>query len=252
MNIKKHIPNAITSGNLVCGCFAIVSAMHNNLVWTAYFVGIALILDYFDGFVARLLKVGGELGKQLDSLADVVTFGVVPGMVIFQMIRYPHVIPVGNGVPETAISPTIYFISLIAFLIPVFSAMRLAIFNIDTRQTSSFIGVPTPANAMLICSLPLIGVYQPELFGCNLNTIIYDIYFLVGLTLVMSYLLVAELPLFALKFKNFKWADNKIRFVFLIISLVLLILFHFIAIPIIIFLYILLSIINNIKNKNEI
>ena len=252
MNIKKHIPNAITCGNLLCGCLAIVCAFHDNLVGSAYLVGIALILDYFDGFVARLLKVGGELGKQLDSLEDVVTFGVVPGIVMFQLMNMYQIAE--NSSSE--ISPSLLFFHqysvYLAFLIPVFSAMRLAIFNIDTRQTSSFIGVPTPANAMLICSLPLISSFQPNILGFDVNHIIGNIYFLLALTMIMSYLLVAELPLFALKFKNFKWADNKIRFVFLIISVILLILFQFIAIPFIIFLYIVLSIINNKKNKNEI
>jgi CDP-diacylglycerol--serine O-phosphatidyltransferase len=139
----------------------------------------------------------------------------------------------------------------IAFLITIFSAVRLAKFNIDTRQTSSFIGVPTPANSILICSLPLIQHFQAEIAGVNLNVVINNVYFLIGLSLLMSYLLVAELPLFALKFKNFGWPDNKIRYSFLIISLILLILFQFIAIPFIIFLYIVLSVINNIYNRNN-
>ena len=147
----------------------------------------------------------------------------------------------------------LYFIAFIAFLIPVFSALRLAKFNIDIRQTSSFIGVPTPANAILICSLPLINNYPPSfLANYDISNITYNLYFLISLTIIMSYLMVAELPLFALKFKNFGWTDNKIRYAFLISSLLLLIVFHFIAIPIIIFLYIVLSIINNIKTKNEI
>jgi CDP-diacylglycerol--serine O-phosphatidyltransferase len=229
MKIKNHIPNAITSGNLLCGCLAVVSAFHGNLIWSAYFVGIAAVLDFFDGFAARLLKVGGEMGKQLDSLADMVTFGVVPSVVMFQLL---------NSCTDGS------WIPYIAFSIAVFSALRLAKFNIDTRQTTSFIGVPTPANAILICSLPLTFNEEGKL-------LILNSYFLIGLTLLMSYLLVAELPLFALKFKNFGWPDNKIRYSFLIISLILLILFQFIAIPFIIFLYIILSIISNIYNRNK-
>ncbi len=243
MNIKKNIPNAITCGNLLCGCLAIVFAFHNNLVWSAYLVGIAAVLDFFDGFAARLLKVGGEMGKQLDSLADMVTFGVVPGVVMFQLINFS----IYHGISDNS-----NYIPYAAFLIPIFSALRLAKFNIDTRQTSSFIGVPTPANAILICSFPLINSFQPSFFNYGVITISENVYFLIGLTLSMSFLMVAELPLFALKFKTFKWADNQMRYMFLIISVLLLILFQFIAIPFIIFLYILLSIINNKTNKNEI
>ena len=254
MNIKRHIPNAITCGNLLCGCLAIVAAFNNNLVWSAYLVGIAAVLDFFDGFAARILKVGGEMGKQLDSLADVVTFGVVPGVVMYEFIlNYQvHFTDKSYEIPNQNLVTFYLYSSYIAFLIPIFSAIRLAKFNLDTRQTSSFIGVPTPANSILICSLPLINHFQPTFLGLNIINITNNIYFLISLTIIMSYLLVAELPLFALKFKNFKWADNKIQYVFLISSLLLLIVFHFIAIPIIIFLYIVLSIINNRINKNEI
>jgi len=250
MNIKKHIPNAITCGNLFCGCLAIVAAFKGNLVMSAYLVGIAAVLDFFDGFVARLLKVGGELGKQLDSLADMVTFGVVPGMVMFQMLAPEVQINIHDT--QFIFSRSEYY-QYAGFIITIFSCLRLAKFNIDTRQTNSFIGVPTPANTILICSLPLIQHFQPTAFGRNEMTILVlnNTYFLLGVTLLMSYLLVAELPLFALKFKNFGWADNKIRYSFLIISVILLILFQFIAIPFIIFLYIVLSIISNLTNKTK-
>jgi CDP-diacylglycerol--serine O-phosphatidyltransferase len=249
MNLKKHIPNAITSANLFCGCIAIVAAFKGNLVMTAYLVGIAAVLDFFDGFAARLLKVGGEMGKQLDSLADMVTFGVVPGIVLFQLMSAS---PVLNGKPTVLLANDIgsYWL-LLSFLITIFSALRLAKFNIDTRQTNSFIGVPTPANSILICSIPLINKFQSEISGFQIYTITGNIYFLVGLTLLMSYLLIAELPLFALKFKNFGWKDNKIRFSFLIISILLLIVFQFIAIPFIIFLYIVLSVVHNLMNKTQ-
>lgn len=231
MNIKKHIPNSITCGNLVCGCLAIVAAFNGDLVISTYWVGLAAVLDFFDGFTARLLNVHSEIGKQLDSLADMVTFGVVPGIIMYHLILQSC----------AAIGCTNSYSAYIAFLIPVFSALRLAKFNIDTRQTSSFIGVPTPANAILICSLPLIQLFQPEIMGFGVSAIIGNKYFLTIVTLLMSYLMVAELPLFALKFKNFTWNDNKIRYSFLLISLLLLILLKFIAIPLIIFLYIVLS-----------
>ncbi len=257
MNIKKHIPNAITCGNLFCGCLAIVSAFNGNLVASAYLVGIAAVLDFFDGFAARILKVSGELGKQLDSLADMVTFGVVPGVVMFQLLGQAWW---GMHMDGAAFNPELNahlakyypYIAFIPFLITIFSAIRLAKFNIDTRQTNSFIGVPTPANSILICSLPLIQAFQSTLFGFDFNAIITNVYFLLGLSILMSYLLVAELPLFALKFKNFGWADNKLRFSFLIISVLLIALLHFVAIPFIIFLYIVLSVINNMYTKNKI
>ncbi|MES2593577.1 MAG: CDP-diacylglycerol--serine O-phosphatidyltransferase [Bacteroidota bacterium] len=243
ISIKKHIPNTITSGNLLCGCLAIVSAFNGDLVWSAYLVGIAAVLDFFDGFTARLLNVHSEIGKQLDSLADMVTFGVVPGILLFKMLLSSCTIDCGirEGI--------FFYLPYIAFLIPIFSAIRLAKFNIDTRQSSSFIGVPTPANAILICSLPLIQSFQHYIGNFNVDLIIGNVWFLVALSVVMSFLMIAELPLFALKFKNFGWPDNKIRYSFLIISILMLILFQFIAIPFIIFLYVILSAANNSFNK---
>lgn len=265
MNIKKHIPNSITCGNLLCGCLAITAAFNGSLVLSAYFVGLAAVLDFFDGFTARLLNVHSEIGKQLDSLADMVTFGVVPGIIVFKMILLSLVgsdihlahnlykgllnmeISVFREASQHGITNfSVLILPVIAFIIPIFSALRLAKFNIDTRQTNSFIGVPTPANAVLICSLPLIADSQPFLMGTDLRPLLYNIYFLGGLAIVMSFLLVAEIPLFALKFKNFGWADNKIRYSFLLTSLILLFLFKFIAIPFIIFLYIILSVVNTI------
>jgi CDP-diacylglycerol--serine O-phosphatidyltransferase len=213
---------------------------------SAFLVGIAAVLDFFDGFAARLLKVSGELGKQLDSLADMVTFGVVPGVVMYKMLS-PEANYEFDGASFMISRPE--NLQYLGFLITIFSALRLAKFNIDTRQSDSFIGVPTPANSILICSLALIQHYQPVVAGIHTFVIINNSIFLVSLTILMSYLLVAELPLFALKFKNFGWADNKIRFSFLIISVILLILFQFIAIPFIIFLYIVLSVINNVMKK---
>jgi CDP-diacylglycerol--serine O-phosphatidyltransferase len=253
MNIKKHIPNLLTCGNLFCGCLAITSAFNGNLIGTAYLVGIAAVLDFFDGFVARLLKVGGELGKQLDSLADMVTFGVVPGVVMYHLLGHSWLemykdyqnCQTAESNWSSSIHSYYFYIQYIPFLITIFSCIRLAKFNVDTRQTNSFIGLPTPANTILICSIPMINEFQPNIIGFNLLTITQNVYFLIGITLIMSYLLVAEIPLFAMKFKNFGWPNNRIRYSFLIISLVLLILFHFIAIPFIIFLYILLSVISN-------
>ena len=261
MNIKKNIPNAITSGNLLCGCLAIVKAFEGDLVWAAYLVGIALILDFFDGFTARLLNVSSPIGKDLDSLADMVTFGVVPGIVMFKMIETTRILNMSvgmeiPGVASVANENSIYWPSYFAFVIPVFSAIRLAKFNNDSRQSDSFIGLPTPANAMVICALPLIfnidrsflsKEYLSEFAGFILNP-----YVLCFISCLLSLLLVAELPLIALKFKNFGWPDNKIRFVFLGLSVVFLAVFQFAGIPIVIILYILLSIVNNLFLKKKV
>jgi len=249
MQIKKHIPNAITCGNLICGCFAIVSAFNGNLVLSGYLVLIAAVLDFFDGFFARLLKVISPIGKELDSLADVVTFGVVPGIVMFQMISnsnsnlamYLSVMHSGAWY-ETPIPG---YVSYIAFAITLFSALRLAKFNVDPSQSDNFIGVPTPANAILICSLPLvIDQITPQEIDMSMAItaafsfvshsvpneflpliVLHNSYFLIGITILMSYLLISSISLFALKFKNYSWTDNKIRYLFLIISLILFIVF---------------------------
>lgn len=241
MNLKKHIPNAITCGNLLCGCLAIVKCFEGNLVWAAYLVGIATVLDFFDGFAARLLKVSSAIGKDLDSLADMVTFGVVPGIIMFKLIGFAQIIAL-NFNPNTANS--IFSIQLFAFIIPVFSAIRLAKFNNDVRQAESFIGLPTPANAIFISSLPLIITSNGQ-FSFNESHYLFLMqpYILCVLCFALSFLLVAPLPLFSLKFKHFKWKDNQLRFVFLALSVVLLISLQFIGIPLIIILYILLSLV---------
>lgn len=239
MNIKKHIPNAITCCNLLCGCLAIVQIFAGNLVLAAYLVGLAAIFDFFDGFVARLLKVSSSIGKDLDSLADMVTFGVVPGFVVFQLLRTGIEIYNQN---HTAISQDIAFI---AFMIPILSAVRLAKFNNDTRQAESFIGLPTPANAILIAAFPLILEYGN--FEFILNPI-----FLCIVSIGLSLLLIAEIPLFALKFKHFGWKDNEIRYIFLGMSLLLLVALQFIGIPLIIILYVVMSLINNMAKRKAI
>ena len=240
--IKRNIPNTITCGNLLCGCLAIVQAFNGNLIWAAYLVGIAAVLDFFDGFTARLLHVSSPIGKDLDSLADMVTFGVVPGVVMFQLLKV-SILFITN-------QPTWLYVPYIAFLIPVFSGIRLAKFNNDVRQTESFIGVNTPANSMLICSLPLI-IGTGEQSESALAAFILNPYLLIGITIVMSFLLVSELPIFSFKFKSFGWAGNEIRYVFLIMAIILLFMLRFVAIPLIIILYILMSIINNLITKSK-
>jgi CDP-diacylglycerol--serine O-phosphatidyltransferase len=245
MNIRKHIPNTITCGNLFCGCLALVKAFEGDLIQAAYFVGIALVLDFFDGFTARMLKVSSAIGKDLDSLADMVTFGVVPGVMMFKMISGTLMNGIIEGAPSQVPFPA-YF----AFIITVFSCIRLAKFNNDTRQSDSFIGLPTPANTMVICSLPLIMHFQPNVFA-DMN-MISNPWFLIIFSCIMSFLLVSEIPLFALKFKSFNWKGNKLVYVFLMVSAALLLTLHFVAIPLIIILYILISIVNNIFLKKKV
>ena len=241
--IRQNIPNAITCGNLLCGCLAIVQAFEGDLVLAAYLVGIAAVLDFFDGFAARMLKVSSPIGKDLDSLADMVTFGVVPGILLFKMVDLSILANenFNNYIPH---------LRYLAFIIPVFSAIRLAKFNNDARQIESFIGLSTPANAILICSFPLIieSLNNTQSFLMfNPYSLIFTPYNLLITAFVLSFLLIAPLPLFSLKFKSFGWKGNEIRFLFLLLSLILLITLQFVGIPLIIVLYVLMSIVNNIN-----
>lgn len=233
LNVIKHIPNAITSLNLVCGCLSILSALQGELTQASVFIGVAAILDFFDGFVARALRAYSEIGKQLDSLADVVSFGVAPGMIFFTL----------SGQQFSAEHLSVE--TFIPFLIPVFSAIRLAKFNIDTRQSDSFIGVPTPANAMFIASIPL--VIQQNSYG--MSVVFESPYFLMIFPFVSAYLLVAELPLLALKFKSFGWKGNEYRFVLILTSVLSVILFQYLGVAIAILFYVLISVIHNLVRK---
>jgi CDP-diacylglycerol---serine O-phosphatidyltransferase len=222
------IPNFITLGNLLCGCLGIMFVFEGDLKMASYCIFLALILDFFDGFVARLLKSASEIGKELDSLADVVSFGVLPAFMLFSVLKNTYQI--------------FEYQHYVALVLALASALRLAKFNIDTRQSDSFIGVPTPANGMIIAALPFI-ISETGLFA----EICTNTYVLLAYALIMSYLLNAELPLFALKFKDFSWAKNNFRFIFLMFSLVLLALFKIAALPLIILSYILLSVFLNMK-----
>lgn len=216
--ITRHIPNFLTCCNLFCGCIGVVFVVNGNLTAAAYFVWIACVFDFFDGFAARMLKVSSPIGKELDSLADMVSFGLLPAVVMYRMLLE---------------SNTHEYLPYVAFSIAVFSALRLAIFNIDETQSDSFKGLPTPANALFITSLPL-------LTG-GIALALFEPWILCVIVAVSSYLLVSGIPLFALKFKSFTWKENKIRFTFLILSVLLLAWLKIAAIPIIILLYVALS-----------
>jgi CDP-diacylglycerol---serine O-phosphatidyltransferase len=217
------LPNFITLGNLLCGCLGIIMVLNSEFENASLLMLVALILDFLDGFVARLLKISSEIGKQLDSLADVVTFGVLPSLIIYKLLENAHLEP--------------SYLKYIAFVMAAASALRLAKFNIDTRQSDSFIGLPTPANGMVVATFPfLINDYGKlgEFLNSPLTLIAY--------VLIFSFLLNAELPLFALKFKNFSWKDNQIKFIFLISCALLILAFQLAAVPLIILIYLLLSV----------
>jgi len=244
MSIKQHIPNAITLLNLLSGIIAVMFAAINQLEFAAYFVFLGIFFDYFDGFTARLLKVQGALGKQLDSLADVITSGVVPGIVMFQLIRQST----GQWTEPiwfTSIDK-LDWLPFLGLIITLASALRLAKFNIDLRQTASFIGLPTPAFTLFVLALPLVLIYEPSKF---IEAIIKNPIVLIIITLLGSYLMNSNIKMFALKFKTYQLKENYIKYLFLLIALVLLLIFHYLAIPIILILYILISGCQTIFNK---
>ena len=222
--MSKHIPNLLTISNLICGCIALYFTFKGELVYTAYLIVLAAIFDFMDGAVARLLNVSNPIGKELDSLADMVSFGLVPGSVVFHLLE------------ESPLSQY----SFMALIIPIFSAYRLAKFNVDENQNENFIGLPTPANCLVFISIPLITTFNSE------STIAYLFEIpeiLLIITILMSLALVSRINMFSLKFKNLKFQDNKFRFFIITMSIFLLTWLEFSAIPIIILLYIMMSIV---------
>lgn len=229
MKIKKQIPNLITLLNLFCGCVAIVFVTQNNFEMAFLFVCLGIFLDFFDGFFARLFKVSSSLGLQLDSLADMVTSGVVPGYVMFCLMSN------GSGW-------SFPYFPFLGFLITLASCYRLANFNIDTRQTDSFIGLPTPANALFILSLPLVKMHSSSFV---IDELLTDHGLLLLITFLSCYMLNAEIPLFSLKIKSFALNKNRLQMGFLLVSVLLLFFFKYAGLPLVIITYVLLSVINN-------
>lgn len=230
--ISRHIPNLVTCCNLFCGCIAAVMAFQANYEAAILFIILGSTFDFFDGMLARLLNVSGPLGKELDSLADDITFGFAPSAIVFSLfkeVQYP-----------TFMSPVEDIFPYTAFIIAAFSALRLGKFNIDPRQSSSFIGLPTPANALFWGSL-VVGGHS------FLTSEAFNALYLFALVLLMSYLLIAELPMFSLKFKNLSWKDNKISYTFLLVCIPLLAIFHISGFAAIILWYILLSLLTKKK-----
>ena len=246
MNIKAQIPNLFTMLNLFCGCVTLVMVSDNKFDLAFYFVCLGIFFDFFDGFFARRLNVSGPLGVQLDSLADMVTSGVVPGYVMYKMLYEIEFLVVISEYHKFN-SNVIFYIPFIGFIITLGACYRLAKFNIDERQSDSFIGLPTPANALFITSIPLvITAYE---HNQQLVEIFMNKSFLVAITIISAYIMNAEIPLFSLKIKDFSFSKYKLQIFFLAISVLMLIFLQILAVPLIIIIYVLLSVINNMVNK---
>ena len=241
MKLKKYIPNLVTLGNLFCGVLATIYAVSDHFEATALCVVIGIVLDFFDGFFARLLKVTGELGKQLDSLADMVTSGVVPGIVMFKLLNSNLDITSNNN----------NFLlngSLLGLILTLGACYRLAKFNLDTRQTNSFIGMPTPAMCLFVISLPLI---QENTNIAFVQILLSNHYFLITITLLLTFLMNAEIHLFSLKFKEYSLTHNYGKYLFLLASILMILFLNYISIPLIIILYIIVSVILNYEKNND-
>lgn len=244
MILKSQIPNLFTLSNLLCGALAVHAITQDQLILAAYLILIAALFDFADGLVARLLNVPSEMGKQLDSLADMVSFGLAPAFIALWMMGSL------NGPLEFSWSTVFAFLPL---LMIAFSAYRLAKFNIDTRQSEQFIGMPTPANALLWLSFPLIAAAAgpSEILADTYNTFMDSEIAIAVASLICSVLMVSGLPLMSLKFKNLKFSENSFRYALLGISCALLVLFWVQAIPIILILYLILSSIQTFIRRNH-
>ncbi len=240
MAIKKHIPNTITCCNLLAGCGATFAAFQQEFLWAFLLIVLGAVFDFFDGFAARLLKVSSPIGKELDSLADDITFGFAPAAVVFSLLS--QIVLPANIHADCPLSgiPYLDYIPYLAFLIAPFSALRLAKFNLDERQTTTFVGLPTPANALFWSSLALSLVKE----GIYAQT--WLLYVIVPGIFASCWLLVAEIPMFALKFKDFSVKRNLVRYVFILCSLPLLVAFRWLGFAVVILFYIMMSVVTNI------
>lgn len=225
MAVQKHIPNLITLANLVLGCLSIVFAFSGRLFDAGVMILFAAFADFLDGSAARLLKAQSPIGKQLDSLADVISFGMAPAMIIF------HLFEAGNLQWD--------WLKYSSLIIPVFSALRLARFNIDSEQSKSFKGLPVPANGILVASFPMIMQWEPA--GSWITNLLVDQWFLLAYTIVFSLLLVSRIPLISMKFANSNWKENQLRYILVGCSILLMALFYIKAVPLIILLYFVVS-----------
>lgn len=238
----KHLPNLITLLNVLFGSVAAVFAVLNRLEWAAVFFALGVLCDFADGLLARRLGVQSDLGIQLDSLADMITSGLVPGLVMCQLLAMSvHAGWNADSFFSAALESEGWWGAWFPFFglaITMAAALRLARFNVDENQVDSFVGLPTPANALLILSLPLILMYNGSAFT---NSLILSPWFLIGLTILSAYLLNAPIKLFALKFDNYSFRDNGLKYIFLALSLVMVLTLQYLAIPLIVLGYVLTS-----------
>jgi len=247
--MKNQIPNAITILSLILACLAIVFTFEGKLNIAAYLLIVSCVCDFLDGFSARILKVNNPIGKEIDSLVDMVAFGVAPAMLLFQVTKMAQA---GNPIQLLTDYPWLHYI---VFIIPIFSAIRLAKFNIDTRQTSSFIGLAVPAHAAfyIFCTLLYLYPNLPMLINVSgwVTPIISNSLLLLIFSVLLSLMLIAEVPMFSLKFKSMKWKDNQLPFTFILLWLLLLAFTNIVAMPTIILIYVIWSIITNFRNKSN-
>lgn len=235
MNVRNNIPNLVTMLNLLSGALAIVMAFSGSLVLAGWFIILAAFFDFCDGFIARLLDAKSAIGAQLDSLADVISFGLAPSVIIYQLL-----ITV-SGLPSLPVGET-ELIPFASFLLVAAAAYRLARFNNDPGQEFMFLGLPTPSAGLFVASLPLVlKRYQDSAW---LPDLISEPYFLLGITILLSWLMVSHLPIFSMKFKSFTWSENRSRFILIGASPILILLLQCLAIPVIIILHIILSVLD--------
>ncbi len=237
----RHIPNLLTCMNLACGCLAVVFIFRGEIPVFAALTAASLLFDFLDGFFARMLKAYSPMGKELDSLADMVSFGLVPGAIMHHL--FMESVPLNLSMDE----PIGRALSFFPFIITIFSALRLAKFNIDTRQTNSFIGLPTPAATIFVTGLALILYNDP----LHLTPTLLNSFIIAGICMILSWLLVAELPLIALKFKSFGWKENSYQYTLIFLSVASVVMFKTAGIPVIIILYIILSVVANASQPKQ-
>lgn len=240
------IPNSITALNLCAGAIAIYFGLQGEIALAAILIAVASVFDFADGLFARLLHSYSEIGKQLDSLADVVSFGLAPAAILLNLMQQ-SLLPANTGNPAMDASSCPDILVLSVLIIPVAGAFRLAKFNIDTRQNDHFLGLPIPANALFFASLALVIEY-----GNNptLHSILLSPLFLIAAMIVFAALMISELPMFSLKFKHLKWEGNQIRFLFIGLCPLLILIFHLNALPLILLTYIFLSVAAKLAGKN--
>ena len=232
MSIKKHIPNTITCLNLLSGCVSILFLCHKHVLWASVMIFAAAVFDFFDGFAARLLNAKSPIGGELDSLSDVVSFGVAPSFIVAWFLSKTGF---GWWIHDVNVLP------MLAFILAAFAAVRLAKFNIDTRQTSSFIGLPVPAVGLFIASLPFM------LFNIGHDSFLYNFvvnpYFLLAMVAVFSWLMISEVPFFSFKIKNLRFKENVLRYFVVIFAIIAVIILKLVALPFVFLFYILLSVV---------